>query len=224
MLRVRGKRAREGGVVRERTETPTRSGAGEAEASLDQTGLGRLAGWCYDRRRTVLILWLVLIIVVSAISGVVKGVFQDDFGGGNSESQRALHLLQSRFPAQAGDPITVVFKTETPVDDAANKAAITAVLNEVKGQPHVVSVVSPFDTNGAGLISRTDKTLTYGIVQMDTTTNKLTRGIMTPIIEDARAHSKDGFQVELGGGPVALAEKPTLGSSEGIGIMAAIII
>ena len=191
---------------------------------IEQTLLGRLAGWCYDRRRTVLVLWLVGIIAISVLAGIVKGVFQDDFGGGNSESQQTLHLLQKRFPALAGDPAQVVFKTSTPVTDAGNKAAITTVLDQLKTAPHVVSVLSPFDPSGAGLISRSDNRVAYGIVQFDATSNKLTKKDMKPTVDRALKNAKPGFQVEMGGGPIALAQTPPMGSSEGIGIVAAIII
>jgi RND superfamily putative drug exporter len=197
---------------------------GDKAVSLEQTALGRLAGACYDHRKRVLVLWLVLIIGISVVSGIVKGVFQDNFGGGNSESQQALHLLQSRFPAQAGDPAQVAFKTTGPVTDPANKAAITSVLDELKTAPHVVSVISPFDPDGSGLISRSDPSIAEGIIQFDKTTNDLKKKEMKPIVDRALAHNKPGFQVELGGGPIALAQTPTLGSSEGIGILAAIII
>src|SRR3954467_10127513 len=125
--------------------------ASKKAVSLEQTALGRLAGACYDHRKRVLVLWLVLIIGISVVSGIVKGVFQDNFGGGNSESQQTLHLLQDKFPALAGDPAQVAFKTTGPVTDAANKAAITKVLDELKTAPHIVSVISPFDPDGGGL-------------------------------------------------------------------------
>src|SRR3954463_4117558 len=89
--------------------------------SLEETALGRLAGACYDHRKRVLVLWLVLIIGVSGVAGIVKGGFQDKFGGGNPESQQTLPLLQARFPQLAGDPGQVAFHTTGPVTDPANK-------------------------------------------------------------------------------------------------------
>jgi len=47
---------------------------------------------------------------------------------------------------------------------------------------------------------------------------------MKPLVDKALAVAHSGFEVEMGGGPIALAQTPSLGSSEGIGILAAIII
>ena len=44
------------------------------------------------------------------------------------------------------------------------------------------------------------------------------------LVAAAEAANKPGFQVELGGQPIGLVEQPNMGSSEAIGMLAAIII
>ncbi len=83
-------------------------------------GLARLAGWCYDHRRRVLTGWILVVLVVIALSGVVGSAFSNNFNSGNSPSQRAQDLLAQRFPAQAGDTADVVIHTTGQVNDAAN--------------------------------------------------------------------------------------------------------
>src|ERR1700721_4295888 len=75
------------------------------------TALGRLAGACYDRRRTVLTLWILAIIGITVISQVVGTHFEHKFTAGNTPSQQAQNILQSRFPSKYGDTADVLFHT-----------------------------------------------------------------------------------------------------------------
>src|SRR4029079_8047314 len=46
--------------------------------------LSRLAGWCYDHRRRVLLIWLVALVVVSVVSGIIRFNSRDRVTGGSS--------------------------------------------------------------------------------------------------------------------------------------------
>ncbi len=105
--------------------TPRAGGRQESDAQ-PVTALGRLAGHCYDRRRLVLVLWIIAIIAITVVAQVVGTDFKNKFTAGNTPSQQAQNILQERFPSQAGDSADVVFQTATPIAD--NKAAIDSVL------------------------------------------------------------------------------------------------
>jgi putative drug exporter of the RND superfamily len=193
-------------------------------ASPEATWLGRLAGWCYDRRRRVLTVWVVAFIGTLAVGAfVVTGVFNNKFSGGTSDSHSAQTFLQARFPTRAGDPADVVFHTSGPVTEPATRAGVDAVLSQVRALPHVTSVRGPFDPGVFGQISRDGRTA-YGQVQFDTTTDNLSKSAVQKVVDTARAHARPGFDVELGGAPISKAETPPAGSSEAIGILAAIVI
>jgi hypothetical protein len=51
------------------------------------TALGRLAGVCYDRRRTVLVLWILALIGVTVLAQMVGTHFENKFTAGNTPSQ-----------------------------------------------------------------------------------------------------------------------------------------
>src|SRR3984885_10082647 len=102
-----------------------------------QTVLGRLAGACYDRRRTVLTLWILAIIAITVLSQVVGTHFENKFTAGDTPSQQAQNILAARFPAQSGDTADIVFHTATPIPD--NRAAIEAVEARVRPLPYVRS-------------------------------------------------------------------------------------
>ena len=87
------------------------------------TALGRLAARCYDRRRLVLVLWIVAIIGVTVISIGVGTTFKNKFTAGNTPSQQAQNILQERFPSKSGDTADIVFHTSTPIAARSSTAA-----------------------------------------------------------------------------------------------------
>src|ERR1700691_3384974 len=86
-----------------------------APPTATSTALGRWAGKCYDHRRTVLVAWILLLIGVTAIAQLVGTHFQNDFTAGNTPSQQAANILDSRFPTRSGDTADVVFHASAPI-------------------------------------------------------------------------------------------------------------
>ena len=117
--------------------------------AVTPTGLGRWAGRCYDHRRKVVLAWILLLIGVTAVSQLVGTRFQNNFTAGNTPSQQAANILDSRFPTRSGDTADVVFHTSAPVTSATNRAAIAAVVAQLRPLAHVVSVTSPFSRRRA---------------------------------------------------------------------------
>jgi RND superfamily putative drug exporter len=189
------------------------------------TALGRLAGACYDRRRTVLVLWILAIIGITVISQVVGTHFENKFTAGNTPSQQAQNILQSKFPSKSGDTADVVFHTTAPISSPANQAAITKVVNSLDHLPYVQSVTSPFSAAGAHQIAAQSKgNIAFAEVQFTTDTADIPTGAVKTVITTAQAAATKGFQVELGGSPISAAATAAPGPSEGIGITAAILI
>ena len=89
-----------------------------APPAVTPTGLGRWAAGCYDHRRKVVLVWIVLLIGVTAVSQLVGTRFQNNFTAGNTPSQQAANILDSRFPTRSGDTADVVFRTTAPVTSA----------------------------------------------------------------------------------------------------------
>jgi len=185
------------------------------------TALGRLASSCYTHRRRVLMAWVLVLLVTIAVSQTAGAHWQDKFGTGNSQSHQVQNLLTARFPARAGDTADVVFKTTEPVTNSPTRAAIAATLARLQGLPHVTGVRSPFQVPGQ--ISGDGHTA-YAVVQFDKTTVDLPKPSIQKVVDIGRAANRPGMQVELGGQPIDYVVFPKPGSSEGIGILAAIII
>ena len=188
--------------------------------------LQRIATWCYRRRRTVVVLWIVALIAVSAIGSSVGSTFSQGFSLSGTESQQAADLLASRFPARAGDEGQVVFAAtssdnQAGVRDAAVQAQMEAVFAEVAKVPGVTAVVSPYSPDGARQVSR-DGDVAYATVQFDRPAAKITDATINQVRAVVDHAQLDGVRVALGGR--MFQEMGALGPAELIGILAAIVI
>jgi RND superfamily putative drug exporter len=186
-------------------------------------GLARLAGWCYDHRRRVLAGWILVVLIVIVLSGAVGSAFSNNFNSGSSPSQRAQDLLAQRFPAQAGDTADVVIHTTGQVNDAANAANIDRLVGALTPLPNVTSVRSPLSPGAEHQVSADGHTA-FAVVQFDKTTPDLKTSHTKELIRVAKSFAHPGFEVSVGGNPISAAVSATPGSSEAIGILAAIII
>jgi len=185
------------------------------------TVLGRLAGACYDRRRRVLVAWVLAIIGITVIVQMVGTHFENKYTAGNTRSRQASNILAAKFPSKSGDTADIVFHTSTPI--AANQAAINEVVNRVRPLPYVRGVTGPFSPAGANQIS-SHANIAFAQVQFTTDTADIPTGAVKRLVTTARSAAHQGFQVELGGNPISAVVTASPGSSEGIGITAAIII
>src|SRR5581483_8207731 len=105
--------------------------------------LPRLAGWCYRRRRFVVGAWVVALVGISVLGQTAGGTLQKTFTLPGTESQRAFDVLDHDF-GRKGDTGDLVSRARSGADVHAPpvQQAITPVMNELRAQPHVVSVTS----------------------------------------------------------------------------------
>src|SRR5437588_9721483 len=104
-----------------------------------------IARWTMAHRRIVVIAWIIAAAGVFAVGNSVGKKTASSFTLPGTNSQQAVDLLQSRFPAQAGDADQIVFHTRTGrLTDGAERAALAATVARVASLPHVTSVVGPF--------------------------------------------------------------------------------
>ena len=114
----------------------------------------KLTRWTVTHRRIVVVSWLVLGLGLLGVSQTVGSRSAANFSLPGTNSQHALDLLQSRFPAQAGDADQIVFYSRTgKLTDSSVRTAIVPLLARVGRLPHVTGVVSPYAA-GAHAISK----------------------------------------------------------------------
>ena len=183
--------------------------------------LQRLAAWCYRRRRSVVVLWIVALVAVSVIGSNVGSTFSQGFSLNDTESARAAQLLATRFPARAGDEGQIVFAHAGGVDGAAVQARMEKLFAEVVRVPGVTSVLSPYAADGARQIARGGD-IAYATVQFDRAASKIPDSTITHIRNLADDAKGGGVNIALGG--KMFQEPGGLGPAELIGILAAVVI
>jgi putative drug exporter of the RND superfamily len=168
-------------------------------------------------------MWVVGAIAVIGLASSIGSAFNDNFSGGNAPAQQAQHLLQTRFPAQAGDTADVVIQSSSPLTDPANSAEVSRLVAALSPLDHVRGVQSPLAPGAEHQVSADGRT-GFAVVQFDNTSDNLPSGAVKKVIDVARSFSHPGFAVSLGGNPISNVVTASPGSSEGYGITAAIII
>src|SRR6266566_5274215 len=183
----------------------------------------KLTRWTIAHRRMVVFAWIVLAVGVLAASQAVGKRNANNFSLPNTDSQRAIDLLQSRFPAQAGDADQIVFRTrQGKLNDASARAAIAPLLGRIARLPHVAGVVSPYDS-GAKAISKAG-TIGFATVEFDQRANQLPKAAIDRVINTAQGARSSTLQVELGGQAIKQVEQSSIGFATGVGLLAAVIV
>ncbi len=180
-----------------------------------------IAAFCYRRRRYIVPGWILLLVGLFALSGTLGGEYRTEFEQPDSESARAIDLLEKRGVGErAGFPGQIVFRAEQGVNDPAVRQTMEDFFTKVAGVVEGEQIVSPYDPANAHQVSKDGK-LAYAEVNLSDRKQEqylkdgeAVRGLWTQV-------KQDGLTVELGGD--IFAEQAEF-SSEFFGIIAAIII
>jgi RND superfamily putative drug exporter len=144
------------------------------------------------------------LLLAGSIVALFNGGTTKNSGGGNTESGRAVALMQSQLPQNgAGSSFVLVFGSQTmPVQDPAFKPAVLTALQPLQADPRVKSIETPFDVTAeqAHAMTSTDGHHVYALVTLKDD-YPTARQYYTQL--RAKVHS-DQLQV-LGTGNVAIA-------------------
>jgi RND superfamily putative drug exporter len=184
----------------------------------EESGLARIAGWCHDHRWWVLIIWLVALVGTNVVAQTTGSNFSNNLTGG---AQPVQQILNRAFPAEKGSPAQVVITG--PISAASVHDRTARLVAALRPLAHVSKVVSPFSPAGAHQISA-DGHIAYVQVQFDELAGNLPQAAINKVITTAQSFAAPGYHVALGGQAISLVAGGKPGSSEGIGILAAIII
>jgi RND superfamily putative drug exporter len=183
----------------------------------------KLTRWTIAHRRFVVAAWLLLAVGVLAVSQTIGKRNANNFSLPNTGSQHAIDLLQSHFPAKAGDVDQIVFRDRTgKLGDHSARAEIVPLLERIARLPHVTGVVSPYAA-GTDAVS-TDGRIGFASVAFDQRANELPKSAINRVIHSAEAARSPALQVELGGEAIKQAQQPSLGFATGVGLIAAVVV
>ena len=184
--------------------------------------LRRLADACYRRRRTVLAVWLVLLVGLSGIAGAAAGEFDNEFGLPGSESQEAFDLLEAGgFGDRAGATIQLVIDADAGVTTPEVQAELQSVIDDITATVDEVEVVSPYATGGERQIAA-DGRIAYADVNLAHRTYDEFRTAGDQVKEAAARFEAPGARLLVGGSADVLAEQKF--GSEAFGMVAAVVI
>ena len=172
-------------------------------------------------------MWLVALVGGSGVANGAMGggAFETRFSIPDSQSLRALDLLQDAFPDS--DSITdaqIVFESPSGFDDTEVRVAIDMFLSSIVAGVDGVRITSPYDD--PNLVSQ-NGTIAYAMVGLPSGESQgdqervgtEIRAVGDPIIESGDLPA--GLVIEYGGDPFVSFELP---ESEVVGLLAAIII
>jgi uncharacterized membrane protein YdfJ with MMPL/SSD domain len=181
--------------------------------------LVRLARFCHRRRRLVLLLWIVGTLAVLTVGFGFAAKADNGFAGAGTDSAKAQDLIKQHFPQQSGDTMTLAIHADGGV--ASVRSRVEPVLADLSHAPHVVFVSSPYQVPGQ--VSPDEKTA-FAAIQLDEVSAEIPTGPVKKLISHVRDASGDGLTLRLGGTVVTQAETPQGGPTEGIGVLAAVVV
>jgi putative drug exporter of the RND superfamily len=179
--------------------------------------LGQLAA---RRRWRTVVIWVAAVFLIFAAGSALGGKLADDFNLPDSESQRAYDLLAERYPSASGTSALIVFHSPSgALEEQADTVGST--LDAIAGQPHVVSVTNPLETEGA---VSADGSIGYAQVAYDVSAVDLGTEPYTELESAVEGARSPDLEAEIGGEYASWGSQPEPGSSELVGLLAAMII
>jgi RND superfamily putative drug exporter len=189
----------------------------------------RWARFCATHPWRVIIGWVAILIMLVGLVITVGGSLRDEFEIPGSDTQRATDLIESKFASEQGGVLNIVFaapegeRLDTPERKAAIEKAIALIqTDEFKPTADKAGIESVGDPFSADTFSD-DGRIAYAEAQFDQTIEDKDRDSVVAVEDAVRETvASAGVTVEYNGE----AEFPPLeqGTSEGLGILAAIII
>ncbi|HEX3172708.1 MAG TPA: MMPL family transporter [Solirubrobacterales bacterium] len=183
----------------------------------------RFGSWTTTHRKTVILGWIAALILVGFAADQAGSAFSENFKLPSSDSQRAVDLLEQRFPAQSGETAQIVYRAPSGVESPAVKRKMTTAFAEIEEVPHVSEVADPYEGRGSGGVSANGE-IAYATVQFDEYGDEIGKDNVERVMEIAQDQTGAGLQVELGGQPIEEVRQEEGDTSFAIGLLAAIVI
>ena len=181
------------------------------------------ARWCFVHRRAVLAVWLIALIGFFAVGRLTGSAYQNSSSLPGTDSAKALQVLRTSFPAQAGDSDQIVVQArQGTLRSPAAETAVTSMLGRVARLPHVRSVTSPY---GQGGQISSGGTIGLATVNLDAQADSVPAPAVKMLISTAQSADSPLLNVQLGG---AAIENITSASGDYtsvlLGILAALVV
>ncbi|MYG90933.1 MAG: MMPL family transporter, partial [Chloroflexi bacterium] len=170
----------------------------------------------------VIFLWIVTIILAAMAVRSWGGSLTDSFTVPGTESQAALDLLVERYPARSGSELLAVFHR---ADGTIQEPSVQRAMEEFARQARSIDEVAAVDLPGVrpGNVSPDGRTAIVRVV-FDKLANNLDTENIGNVIRIGETYRTEGLQIDFGGEPVREYETEPPGTSELVGLAAALLI
>ena len=185
--------------------------------------MANFARWCFVHRKAVLAGWLIALIGFFAVGLKVAANYAENDSLPGTDSTKALSVLQTNYPAQAGDSDQIVVQArQGTLRSPPAETAVTSMLARVAKLPYVRSVTSPYGPGGQ--ISK-DGTIGLATVNLTAQANSVPNSAVQTLISTAQSADSALLNVQLGGAAIENVAVPSGDfTSVILGIVLALII
>ena len=162
--------------------------------------MANFARWCFVHRKAVLAGWLIALIGFFAVGLKVGANYAENDSLPGTDSTKALSVLQTNYPAQAGDSDQIVVQArQGTLRSPPAETAVTSMLARVAKLPYVRSVTSPYGPGGQ--ISK-DGTIGLATVNLTAQANSVPNSAVQTLISTAQSADSALLNVQLGGAAI----------------------
>ena len=184
--------------------------------------LYRLGHWAFRRRRFVLGFWLALLVGMGVLSQAVKDDTNDAFNVPGTESQRALDLLDEKFPGSGGATARIVFAAPEghTLDEERYRKVVDPTVERAQAVPQSVTTGEQFVK---GFTPSKDKTIGFADLHFAVPVEDLKDSTKDALERVAGPAREAGLQVEFSGGVISTSEEES-SAGEQIGVVVAFIV
>jgi putative drug exporter of the RND superfamily len=185
--------------------------------------LASFARWCFVHRKAVLAGWLIALIAFFGVARLAGSSYTNSESLPGTDSTKALQVLTTHFPAQAGDSDQIVVQArQGTLRSPAAESAVRSMLARVARLADVRSVTSPYSPGGQ--IS-SGGTIGIATVNLDAQADNIPDAAVRTLISTAKSADSSQLNVQLGGAAIE-----NITSSGGdytsvlLGILAALVV
>ena len=162
--------------------------------------------------------WAVLVVALFGVAGAIRRPASTAFSVPGTQSQKALDLLDSRFPGAGGAQAQIVFSAKGPTTlDGRRPAAVEESLAELRHAPEVVAVSDPF----TGATVSANGRIAFATIAYPVSVDKVSTTAKSVLLHSGAPARKAGLDVNYGG---AVAAPSNTSSTDVLGIIVAVIV
>jgi putative drug exporter of the RND superfamily len=180
---------------------------------------------CARHRYAVGAIWIVLAIAISLVANGVGRETSNNLSLPGTNSTDATDLLDAKLPKRANgtNPVVLEAPAGQTLSSGSNRDAIDSTVKSLERNRYVRSATSPLSGAGKDALSK-DKRIGYISVLLTIGPDDLDADQANEIIDATDPAKRAGLTVAVGGYLGEEVSKPDTGTSEVVGIVAAIII